>query len=202
MTIFPEPHIAELTGATVALGQGAKIALGDEPHGLETYAASLIENSIGAGEGIRIVLGTPKSNPAVSSALLDRLREVPNADQGYAISVSVNEIVLAANEPIGVLYAARTLLQMIEPDGTVPEGRIIDWPERRYRGIFAESRWCSELMTLQDWKDAIDLLAGLKFNVLNIGVANNWMIQYEGKRSEFFLLPIRKYPELRAPQSI
>ena len=70
------------------------------------------------------MLGTPRSNPAVPSALLEKLNEVPNADQGYAISVSVNEIILAANEAIGVLYAAQTLLQMLEPDGTVPEGRI------------------------------------------------------------------------------
>lgn len=201
MTIFPEPQLAELTGATVKLGE-PRIVLGNDPTELERHAASLIENAGGAGEGIRILIGTPKSNHAIAGTLLDRLRAVPNADQGYAISVSVNGIILAANEPIGVLYAARTLLQMIEPDGTVPEGRIIDWPERKYRGIFAESRWCSELMTLADWKDAIDLLASLKFNVLNIGAANNWMIQYEGKRSEFFLLPIRKYPELSAPQSI
>jgi hypothetical protein len=202
MTIFPEPQIAELTGATVTLGQGAKIVLGDKPDGLETYVASLLANAVGAGESIRIVIGTPNSNPAIPSALLDRLREVPNADQGYAISVSVNEVILAGAEPIGVLYAVQTFLQLIEPDGTVPEGRIIDWPERRYRGIFAESRWCSDLMTLADWKDAIDLLASLKFNVLDLGVANNWMVQYEGKRSEFLLLPIRKYPELRTPQSI
>jgi hypothetical protein len=38
--------------------------------------------------------------------------------------------------------------------------------------------------------------------VLDVGVANNWMIQYEGKRSEFFLVPITKHPELKAPQSI
>jgi len=201
MTIFPEPQIADLTGAGFSV-KGARVVLGDDPSELERHAASLIEKAVGKGDGVRIVLGTPKSNPAVPGALLDRLDGVPNADQGYVVSSCVNEIILAAVEPIGVLYAAQTLLQMIEPDGTVPEGRIIDWPERKYRGIFAESRWCSELMTLDDWKGAIDLLAGLKFNVLDLGVANNWMIQYEHKRSEFFLLPIRKYPELKAPQSI
>lgn len=202
MTIFPEPQVAELTGARFPI-KGARVMVGGKPSELESYAASLIANALPAGDGVRIILGTPKSNPGgVSEALLDRLNGKPNADQGYAISSSANEIVLAANEPAGVLYAAQTLLQMIEPDGTVPEGRIIDWPERRYRGIFAESRWCSELMTLQDWKDAIDSLASLKFNVLDLGIANNWMIQYEHKRSEFLLVPIKKYPELQAPQSI
>lgn len=202
MTMFPEPHIAELTGASVSLAGGVRVVLGDNPSKLERHAASLITSRLGVGDGVRVVLGTPESNPGVPSAMLDRLSGVANRDQAYAVSVSANEIILAGVEPLGALYAAQTLLQMVEPDGTVPEGRIIDWPERRYRGIFAESRWCSELMTLQDWRDAIDLLASLKFNVLDVGVANNWMIQYEGKRSELFLLPIRKYPELQAPQSI
>lgn len=213
MTVFPEPQISELTGATFEL-TAPRIILGDRASALERHAASLIEKMVGSGDGVRIILGTPTSNPSIPAVLLEALADKPNSDQGYVISSSVNEIILAANEPIGVLYAAQTLLQMIEPErscsgggcksvgGAVPEGRIVDWPERKYRGIFAESRWCSELMTLQDWKDAIDLLASLKFNVLNVGVANNWMIQYEHKRSEFFLLPIRKYPELRAPQSI
>lgn len=201
MIVFPEPQIAELTGARFPIS-GARVVLGEGASELERHAASLIEAAVSNGDGVRIVLGTPKSNPAVPIALLDRLNDTPSADQGYAISSSINEIILAANEPIGVLYAAQTLVQMIEPDGTIAEGRIIDWPERRYRGIFAESRWCSELMTLQDWKDAIDSLAGLKFNVLDVGVANNWMIQYEHKRSEFLLVPIKKYPELQAPQSI
>lgn len=201
MIVFPEPRIAELTGARFAI-TGARIVLGENPSELECYAASLIEQAAGKGEGVKIVMGTPGSNSAVPAMLLDGLNDVPNADQGYVLSSSANEVILAAKEPLGVLYAAQTLIQMMEPDGTVPEGRIIDWPERRYRGIFAESRWCSELMTLQDWKDAIDLLASVKFNVLNVGIANNWMIQYEHKRSEFLLVPIKKYPELQAPQSI
>ncbi len=202
MTIFPEPQIADLTGARIDVRQGVELVLGENPTELEKLAASLIEEKFGVGGTVRLVLGTPADNSGVPGTLLEKLAGKPNADQGYAISASVNEIIAGANEPIGVLYAAQTLIQMLEPDGFIAEGRIVDWPERKYRGIFAESRWCSDLMTLQDWKDAIDVLASLKFNVFDIGVANNWMIQYEGKRSEFFLLPIKKYPELRTPQSI
>lgn len=201
MTIFPEPQIAELTGKSFKI-EGARVLLGPKPTEIEQYAASLIGAAAPEGDSVRIVMGTPAANPAIPASMLDRLATAPNAEQGYVISSTAKEIVLAGKEPIGVLYAAQTLLQMIEPDGSVPEGRIIDWPERRYRGIFAESRWCSELMTLQDWKDAIDNLASLKLNVLNVGVQNNWMIQYEHKRSEFLLVPIKKYPELQAPQSI
>jgi len=95
------------------------------PMGLAGVAAALIERNASRGGGVRVLIGTPESNPEVG------------------------------------------------PDGSVPKCRIIDWPNRKYRGIFAESRWCSELMTLDDWKAAIDLLASLKFNVLDLGVANN-----------------------------
>jgi len=205
LAVFPEPQVTELTGALLRITSGVRIRLGPDASDLERHAASLIENAAGKGDEIRVVLGTPETNPEISGSLLDCINSAPNADQAYVISITVRDIVIAATSPLGIFYGAQTLLQMIERDGDtiiIPEGRIADWPERKYRGIFAESRWCSDLMTLQDWKDAIDLLASLKFNVLNIGVANNWMVQYEGKRSEFFLLPIRKYPELKTPQSI
>ncbi len=201
MTVFPEPRIAELSGASLCL-KGASLVLGQDPTELERYAASLLASAVEPGDAIRVVMGTPGTNSMIAESLLDRLTDVPNQDQGYVLSISANEVVIAGDQPIGVLYGVQTLLQLLEPDGTVPQVTIVDWPERRYRGIFAESRWCSELMTLQDWKDAIDLLASLKFNVLDIGIQNNWMIQYEHKRSEFLLVPIKKYPELQALQSI
>ena len=201
MTVFPEPQIAELTDSIICL-KGAMLVLGEKPTDLERHAASLVEAAFEPGNGLQIAMGTPESNSSIPAGLLDRLDGAPNSDQGYAIVLASDRIVLAGKEPIGVLYAAQTLLQMMGPDGVVPAGTVIDWPERRYRGIFAESRWCSEMMTLQDWQDAIDLLASLKFNVLDIGIQNNWQMQYEHKRSEFLLVPIEKYPELQAPQSI
>lgn len=205
LVVFPEPQICETTGLAIRLDRGVRIDVGERAPELELHAASLIERELGSGGGMTLVIGTPESNPRVATDILRRLDGVPNSDQGYILCVAADRITVAGVTSVGVLYGAQTLLQIIEREGgevSVPECTIIDWPDRRYRGIFAESRWCSELMTLQDWKEAVDLLASLKFNVLSIGIANNWMIQYEGKRSEFFLVPIRKYPELRAPQSV
>ena len=200
LVVFPEPQICETTGLAIRLDRGVRIDVGERAPELELHAASLIERELGSGGGMTLVIGTPESNPRVATDILRRLDGVPNSDQGYILCVAADRITVAGVTSVGVLYGAQTLLQIIEREGgevSVPECTIIDWPDRRYRGIFAESRWCSELMTLQDWKEAVDLLASLKFNVLSIGIANNWMIQYEGKRSEFFLVPIRKYPELR-----
>ncbi len=63
MTIFPEPQISELAGATFKIN-APRIILGDDATELERHAASLVEKTAGMGDGVRIVLGTPKSNAA------------------------------------------------------------------------------------------------------------------------------------------
>ncbi len=207
MVIIPEPRRYKLTGAKVAVAD-AGVTVGANASELERHAAGLIREALGpAGSsgGIGIIIGTPDTNPAIAQSILADLDEVENSDQGYVIQVSPDKAIVAGLTPIGVLYGAQTLCQLIEREGEaalLPECRIADWPRLKHRGIFAESRWCSEQMTLDDWKRAIDVLAGLKMNVLDVGIANCWMIQYEGKRSEFLLVPIESHPELRAPQSI
>ena len=111
MIIFPEPQIVELTGGRLALGRGGQVIAGDNPTGIELHAASIVENATRAGDGVRIVLGTPETNPLIPTSLLERLEGVPNPDQGYVIRVSQHEIVLAGKTPIGVLYAAQTFAQ-------------------------------------------------------------------------------------------
>lgn len=204
MVIIPQPATTKATGAQVAV-PGLSSVLGANATELERYAARLIDSALCVSTPARVVLGTPQTNPEIAQAMVAPLEGVENADQGYVLRVSGEGVTIAAMTPVGVLYGVQTLLQLAEKDGdsvVLPECTVVDWPKLRYRGIFAESRWCSELMTLDDWKSAIDTLAGLKMNVLNIGIANCWMIQYEGKRSEFLLVPIEGHPELQAPQSV
>jgi hypothetical protein len=73
------------------------------------------------------------------------IRDVPNSDQAYAIEPFVEKgkmtgLLLAANTPLGLLYAARTLSQVVVPPGSpglkleIPEVRIVDWPDLAERG--------------------------------------------------------------------
>lgn len=205
MLVFPEPRLCTLTSSSVCVNRGVNVRLGERAGDLERHSASLIEDALTAGTGLEVVIGAPATNDRIKQAQLAGLEDVANRDQGYVLSVDRDCITIAAHTETGVFYGTQTLLQMIEREGesrSIPCGTIVDWPDRKYRGIFVESRWCSDMMKLDDWKRAIDLLASLKFNVLNIGIENCWMIQYEGKRSEFLLVPIKKYPELRTPQSV
>jgi hypothetical protein len=45
-------------------------------------------------------------------------------------------------------------------------------------------------------------MASLKFNSLGIGVYCCWVVQYEGQRTEFLMVPFPDHPELRTPKTI
>ncbi len=73
-----------------------------------------------------------------------RLATVPNAEQAYAITPTDNGrgLTLAANMPAGLLYAARTLAQLVaspvviraDTEIELPLARILDWPAIAERG--------------------------------------------------------------------
>ncbi len=73
------------------------------------------------------------------------IRDLPNRDQAYAIEPLVERgrltgLILAANTPLGLLYAARTLDQLVAlpepPDQKIklPKVSIVDWPDLAERG--------------------------------------------------------------------
>jgi hypothetical protein len=73
----------------------------------------------------------------------DRLAHLPNAGQAYRIIPTVNAdgLVLAAQTPVGLYYAAKTLQQLIEapaqPDKVVmPLVEVADWPDMKDRGLW------------------------------------------------------------------
>lgn len=78
----------------------------------------------------------------IGADALKRLRGLPNADQAYLIAPSTRELALVANTPVGLLYAARTLSQLVNlprkaRPGTkieMPLVRITDWPDLAERG--------------------------------------------------------------------
>jgi len=77
--------------------------------------------------------------------------------------------------------------------------RLIDWPDMKTRGHFMESRYGSNLMTLDDWKYLVDNMANMKMNQLVISVYGCWCVQYDGRVSEYLYVPIKKYPALKTP---
>ncbi len=204
IVLFPEPRESSTTGQTVILGTGGTLPV-NAPEGAGAIADSAFARLEKAGR----TLGGEVMRAADASVVLeldDTAGPSPhNADQAYAITVADGKARVVASAPLGLFYGAITLAQLLVREGddiAAPGCEIKDWPDLKYRGLFAESRWGQDLMTLDDWKDAIDYLADMKYNVLTIGIYNCWPIQYHGEVSEFLFVPIEKYPELKKDQKI
>ena len=127
---------------------------------------------------------------------------IMNTEQAYRLEVTSEAIILTGFGHAGLYYGAVTLVQCLVLEDNLlqlPCMNIMDWPEFKTRGHFMESRYGSNLMTLNDWKYVVDHMASLKMNQLVIGIYGCWCVQYDGRVSEYLYIPITKYPELKTP---
>lgn len=95
------------------------------------------------------------------STIANRLRELPNSKQAYAIvpSSDSNGVNFIANTPTGLLYATRTYLQLVDskqsldPNDEVllPLPTIVDWPDLGERGQWGGNSQ-SDLAWTSQWK--------------------------------------------------
>ena len=127
---------------------------------------------------------------------------VKNPDQGYAIRAEEGKIVLSAFGEAGAYYAVTTLLQILKAeDGafTLPAFDLLDYPDLQKRGHFVETRFGTDLMELEDWKQVVDAMVDVKENQLTVSVYGCWNMQYDKRISEYVFLPFKGYEDLKTP---
>jgi len=216
--VFPQPQRIEYLEGTLALAEQGQpqcnIVLAHDANALEKAAAELVANAIAAGQCQRPGIGAREEGllpvyvggaARQCEQAVAALEETPENPEAYVLLADGQGIALLGRGPAGTFYAAQTLRQMLRSqNGSVATGavRIVDWPDFAYRGLYMESKWGPDLMSLQDWKDLVDYLASLKFNSLGVGVYCCWCVQYEGKRTEFLMVPFPDHPELQTPKTI
>ena len=164
--VIPLPKEAQIVQQVSVPAAGVKLTLHGQAGPLETSALgklrSLFLKNTGlgclAGSEFEIILGVLDEagrvgNIAVPDAT--RLRELPNREQAYLIRpIGHERLVLAALDARGLLYAALTLRQLLEPkfrreNVTLPLATITDWPDMAERGLWGCSatrdiEWLSE----------------------------------------------------------
>ena len=116
------------------------------------------------------------------------------------LTVSADGITLTGSGPRGLYYAAVTLSQILQAE--TPCCTVIDWPDKEFRAHKIETRYGSDVMEKEDWMEAIDELSRQKMNHLNIACYGCWVVQYDGRVSEYLYLPIEDYPKLQTPFEI
>jgi hypothetical protein len=219
--LFPEPQVMEVGEGRVLLSSEDKnnsvIVYSGTDDDLSTRAIELIRESISnstGGYGPEVVSKRPCCSCTEGAVIISLTvlpegslfgENVENGDQGYSLEVKEDEISIKAETTVGLFYAAQTFKQLLTLEGSglyFPVIKINDWPQFKYRGLFVESKWGPDLMTLDDWKEAIDYLASLKMNFMGVGIYGCWCIQYDNKITEFLTVPIKKYPQLKTHKVI
>jgi hypothetical protein len=167
--VIPLPKQIQIRGSRFVAPSDVVLRLprSDDPL-VKTAAATLQPLAQGhQGFEIRMVLTTEGAlcPPRIRMALA----RLPNPGQAYAIQAEeecgrFSGLILAANTPLGLLYAARTLAQLLSPPSRpgesveFPRLTLLDWPDLAERGEwfggthFPDFQW----------------MADRKFNVIEI----------------------------------
>lgn len=122
-------------------------------------------------------------------------------EEAYSIDIR-NQVKVGANRPIGVLWATRTLLQMLEqsPERMLPKGTIQDYPNYPIRGFMLD---CGrKFFTIDFLRDYVRFMSYYKMNTFQIHLNDNAFKQYFendwSKTPAAFRLESETFPGLAA----
>ena len=121
--------------------------------------------------------------------------------EGYDIVIG-DYVKVSANEPVGVYWATRTLLQMGEQykNGNLPKGHIRDWPDYGIRGLLIE---CGrKFIPMNYLRDLACIMSYYKMNFMHVVLNNNGFKAYFNddwnQTYAAFRLECETYPGLTA----
>ena len=168
-TLFPQPKRVvtfgpafDRTDMRVEINGG-----GDDP--LIENGRRLVRSRSGTGdEAYRIEIQIDATDPLWPVGT--------TREEAYSIELRRAGGTLQAATLAGAYLGCQTFYHLLS-DEVLPDARIADWPDLRYRGLYIESKWGPDLMTLADWQEMIDDLARMKFNSVGIGVYGCWNVQ-------------------------
>ena len=121
--------------------------------------------------------------------------------EGYDIVIG-DYVKVSANEPVGVYWATRTLLQMGEQykNGNLPKGHIRDWPDYGIRGLLID---CGrKFIPMNYLRDLACIMSYYKMNFRHVVLNNNGFKAYFNddwnQTYAAFRLECETYPGLTA----
>ncbi len=157
--VIPLPKEVGFEGVVRLPPSDVVVELVGRPGDVEAQAADLVRRELGEpGPNPRwkIVLGRCSRGGRLEGARVpgaERLANLKNADQAYAIAPVDQRLILTGLTERGVYYAALTLSQLLAArrtadSVTVPLLRVVDWPDLAERGEWggnapADAAWMS-----------------------------------------------------------
>ncbi|MBA3242664.1 MAG: family 20 glycosylhydrolase [Acidobacteria bacterium] len=149
--ILPRPKQFKETGERFMLGQKTRLVLADVKSEDDRFAAQDFIDDVRETAGVALRLGTGSGRGRIIVGLignqntadaLERARFDFSAgqinDEGYLLSITAREIVVAGRTAAGTFYGLQTLKQLVRGTGAgtyVQGAHVADWPTMRWRAV-------------------------------------------------------------------
>lgn len=169
---LPEPRDIVLTGGMAELSEDVRlVTFNVAPLYRKTMRTVL------AAAGIRVVANKKKFiiDVRVDKAETFSFKDVPAAarDEYCEVEVQGNALTIRTASQIGALWGSHTIAGIYRARSrgiAIPNLRIRDWPDARFRGAFVRSLWGLDRMVPEEWMYLFERLAGVKLNAVGIPV--------------------------------
>ncbi len=173
--IIPEPKRLEATNENFRLKRETRVALADSRSAADRFAAldfiadakqtANVELNVGGGNILIGRLADSRIKKEFEKANLQIPADL--SDEGYALIVQSNKIIVGGKTEAGTFYGLQTLKQLIRGDGAdayVQGVKIVDYPAMRYRA-FSDDISRGLVPTIDYVKRQIRTFASLKMNM-------------------------------------
>lgn len=173
--IIPEPKQIAATNETFRLKRGTRVSLADSRSAADRFAArdfiadakqtANVELKIGGGNVLIGSLADARIKKEFEKANLQIPADL--SDEGYALIVQSNKIIVGGKTEAGTFYGLQTLKQLVRGDGAdayVQGVKIVDYPAMRYRA-FSDDISRGLVPTIDYVKRQIRTFASLKMNM-------------------------------------
>lgn len=176
--LLPEPR--ELVMGDGALALAGRTLAADLPVGPEHEACRAVLCSAVQRAGGSLAAGPPVDGCTFRLGKGAPLPELPTegiVGEAYVLAVTSDGVAAHAASPIGLLWAAETLMQLARigaVEGTIPAVTVRDSPEFRLRGIYIEGgqERFGRIVRPDYLKAQVRRLASLKMNTLVVEAYN------------------------------
>jgi hypothetical protein len=184
--VVPAPRQLAQTGARFEFTRETRVALADPRSEGDRFAAEdFIDDARGAANlSLRIASRKDRATILIGSldsatiqSALKRAGVVPPAslnEEGYVLSVTPREIVVAGRTSAGTFYGVQTLKQLVSGEGAaafVPGVRVVDYPQMRWRAMFDDINR-GPVPTVEYVKRQLRTEAAFKLNMHSFNMEN------------------------------
>lgn len=177
LNVIPMPLSTQLQTSSFAFDNGSKIAFGTTQETSQRFTKYL------GTTPLALTIDSEAQENRMLLQINDNVEGV-SSPEGYKITTDKNGVKIEATDEAGLFYGIQTILQIVENEGAVPHGTIIDEPRFAYRGMMLDvsRHFFDKDFVLKQ----IDALARYKMNRLHLHLtdAAGWRIE------------IKKYPRL------